>query len=88
MRNGYLDTKNINMNEASMKEDHFYVMEYAAVLHDDTLIMIFGCCVNQNCQIEFRNIHKENVKQWLFIFDMGKIFSISFFNYHSISTVQ
>ena len=34
---------------------------------------------NQNGQIEFRNIHKENVKQWLFICDMGKIFSISFF---------
>ena len=26
-----------------MKEDHFYVIEYVAVLHDDTPIMIFDC---------------------------------------------
>ena len=54
-------------------------MEYAAVLHDNTPgVYCLLVVSNQNGQIEFQNIRKKNVKQWLFIYDMllAKIFLI------------
>ena len=70
------------MNEAGMKRDYFYVMDYAAVLHDDNPTILFVGCVKSKWSNRISNFSKKkNVKQWLFIYDvlLAKIFSVSFF---------
>ena len=86
MRSGYLDTKYINMNE------DIIFMSWNMLLC--CMIIPPGYIVCWLCQIKMVKqnfkIFTKNVKQWLFIYDMllAKIFSGSFFIYHSISTVQ
>ena len=69
---------------------HFYVVEYAAVLHDNTLVILFVGCAKSKSSNRISKYSQKNVKQWLFIYDMllAKIFPSSFFIYYSISPIQ
>ena len=46
------------MNEAGMKGDYFYVVEYAAVLHDDTPTILFVACVKSKWPNGISNFSK------------------------------
>ena len=86
MKSGYLDTKYTNINE------DIIFMSWNMLLC--CMIIPPGYIVCWLCQIKMVKqnfkIFTKNVKQWLFINDMllAKIFSGSFFIYHSISSFQ
>ena len=71
MRSGYLDKKYINMNEAGVKEDYFYVMEYAAVLHDVTSAIFFAGCVKSKWSNKISKYSQKNIRQWLEFIDIS-----------------
>ena len=68
MRSDYLDTKYVIMNEAGMKRDYFYVMEYAAALHDDTLTILSVGCVKSKWSNRISNFSKKKKSETGYLF--------------------
>ena len=49
------------MNEAGMKRDYFYVIDYAAVLHDDNPTILFVGCVKSKWSNRISNFSKKKM---------------------------